>query len=449
MPDARMTGDGDLIFSLALDDLANLYNVSFQALPRVQATFRYSIFGPNLDTGSLDTVRLRDRSYGVKGLLIKETGWRPAIAVGARDLLGTGAWSSEYIVASKKWTNLDFTLGVGWGRLGSRDGFDNPLGLLNSKFESRPDAFQQTGRVLGGSFFRGDASIFGGLAYRIPSLSLTFLAEYESDQYDREVGFGSLDYPSAVNFGFTWQPISDISLRLSWLRGDTLGVTVSSRVATKRIAPRKYERRKPSSNLDKGTGLPEGYDPESWYDRMVYESEQSGLYLRRASLVEGQRKATMQIENRAYNLTADALNQIMALSELHTPPHVSSVDLILQENGYVGPTINYSLQRGDSSNLARDDAYDQIKILAPRRIEKPTNRTDFGYPSLGFGLDLAGRVQLMDPDDPARKQIFAKLTGRLQLTDHVNLWGRYEQNLYNDFSTARDPGSGLPNVRTL
>ena len=78
-----------------------------------------------------------------------------------------------------------------------------------------------------------------------------------------------------------------------------------------------------------------------------------------------------------------------------------------------------------------------------------TNDTDFGYPSLGLGLDLSAKVQLMDPDDPARKQVFAKLTARLQLTDHLNIWGRYEQNLYNDFSTARGSNSVLPNVRTL
>jgi hypothetical protein len=449
MPNARMADDGDLTLTIALDEVANLHNISFQALPRVQATFRYSIFSPNLDAGSLDTVRLRDRSYGVKGLLIQETSWRPAIAAGVRDILGTGAWSGEYVVASKQWTNLDLTLGIGWGRLGSRDGFDNPLGLLNSKFESRPAAFQQTGQVLGGSFFRGDASIFGGVAYRIPNFSLTFLAEFESDQYDREVSLGTLESPSAVNFGLAWEPISDIFLRLSWLRGDTLGVTVASRVATKRNAPRKYEKRNPPANVDRNTGLPEGYDSKSWYDRMVFESEQSGLYLRQASLRDGERKATMLIENRAYNLTADALNQMMSLSELYTPLHVSSVDLILRENGFIGPTINYSLQRDNSSNTDLDDPFDQIKILAPRRIEKPTNRTDFGYPSLGFGLDLAAKVQLMDPDDPARKQIFAKLTGRLQLSDHVNLWGRYEQNLYNDFSTARGPSSALPNVRTL
>ena len=73
---------------------------------------------------------------------------------------------------------------------------------------------------------------------------------------------------------------------------------------------------------------------------MVFESEQSGLYLRQASLREGERKATMVIENRAYNLTADALNQMMSLSELFTPRHVSSVDLILQENGFIGPTVS-------------------------------------------------------------------------------------------------------------
>ena len=54
----------------------------------------------------------------------------------------------------------------------------------------------------------------------------------------------------------------------------------------------------------------------------------------------------------------------------------------------------------------------------------------------------------MDPDDPARKQVYAKLTGRLQLSNHTNLWMRYEQNLYNDFTTKRGSDSRLPNVRT-
>ncbi len=449
MPNARMAEDSTLRATIAVDEVANFYNITFQALPRVQATFRYTIFNPNDVEGSLDA--LRDRSYGVKAELFSETRSAPQIALGVRDILGTGALEGEYIVASKQWMNFDFTLGIGWGRLGSRGGFSNPLGAISDDFNVRPASSGGAfgGESRGNSFFRGDASVFGGFAYEMPKLGLTILAEHESDQYDREVRLNSLEKPSAFNFALAWQPISNTLIRLSWLRGDTLGITLSSQVETKRKTPRQYERRTSPSFVDSNTGLPRGYDPNSWYDRMVFESEQSGLYLKQASLRENESKATMLIENRVYNLTADALNQVMSLAELYTPRHVSSVDLILQENGLTGPTINYSLQRDKLSYVAIGQPKDQIKILAPRRIEKITNRTDFGYPSLGFGLDLAAKVQLMDPEDPARKQIYARLTARFQLSEHVNLWGRYEQNLYNDFSTARRSNSVLPKVRTL
>ena len=451
MPNARMSPDSTLRATITIDEVANLYNITFQALPKVQATFRYTIFNPNNVQGSTD--KLRDRSYEIKAEVFAERYLIPQVAIGVRDILGTGAWEGEYLVATKQWKSLDFSFGIGWGRFGTRSGFSNPLRVLSDRFESRPGRMSTGGRFggesRGASFFRGDAALFGGIAYQIPELPLTLLAEYESDHYDREVQLNTLEGPSAFNFALAWQPISNTLLRVSWLRGDTLGITFSSQVETKRNSPREYEKRTPPSSVDSSTGLPEGYNPDSWYDRMVFESEQSGLYLKQASLRGGERKATMLIENRAYNLTADALNQMMSLSELYAPHHVSSVDLILQDNGFIGPTINYSLQRGNSFDTGPEDSFDQIKILAPRKIEKATNLTDFGFPSIGFGLDLAAKVQLMDPDDPARKQIFGKLTGRLQLTDHVNLWGRYEQDLYNDFSTARGPNSVLPKVRTL
>ena len=44
MPDARMEDDGALRATIALDEVANVYNVTFGL--KVQATFRYSIFNP-------------------------------------------------------------------------------------------------------------------------------------------------------------------------------------------------------------------------------------------------------------------------------------------------------------------------------------------------------------------------------------------------------------------
>ncbi|MED5421146.1 MAG: YjbH domain-containing protein, partial [Pseudomonadota bacterium] len=226
MPSARMAADGTLRATISRDELADNFNITFQALPRVQATFRYSIFDPDgLGSGSNPP---RDRSYGVKAQLLPETHWLPAVAVGMRDIVGTGVWQGEYLVASKAWNGLDATLGLGWGRLGSRSGFSNPLGLISDRFDERPGR-RKTGGDYGGksrygSFFRGDAAIFGGLTYRFSNTPLTFVAEYESDQYDREVALGILDKrPSAFNFGLNWEPIKNIHLRVSWLRGDTLG----------------------------------------------------------------------------------------------------------------------------------------------------------------------------------------------------------------------------------
>ena len=452
MPDARMEEDGVLRATIAVDEVANVYNVTFQALPKVQATFRYSIFNPTDLQGSRDD--LRDRSYEVKSQLLSEADWRPAIALGVRDLLGTGAWEGEYIVASKAFGRFDATLGLGWGRLGSRSAFSNPLGMISDKFDDRPRG-TETGGDFGGesrgdSFFRGDAAVFGGLSYRFAGVPVTFIAEYESDQYDREVRLGTLDSPSAWNLGLAWEPWRGINLRASWLRGDTLGLTFSSQVETKSMAARRQVRRAPPEGLNAKTGLPDGYDPRSWYDRMLFASEQSGLLLKEGRLQASERKASMVIENREYNLTADAVGQVASLSERLMPPEVTSVDILIEEEGLSGPTVNYRLQRsgGATDHRYGGAAVNALTILAPRDPPQSTNTTDYGYPSLALGVDLAAKVQLMDPDDPARKQVYAKLTGRLQLSNHTNLWMRYEQNLYNDFTTKRASNSRLPNVRT-
>jgi hypothetical protein len=44
------------------------------------------------------------------------------------------------------------TGGIGWGRFGSRDGFGNPLGLLDDRFDTRPGRWKAPapGRAGGG-----------------------------------------------------------------------------------------------------------------------------------------------------------------------------------------------------------------------------------------------------------------------------------------------------------
>ena len=78
----------------------------------------------------------------------------------------------------------------------------------------------------------------------------------------------------------------------------------------------------------------------------------------------------MVIENREYNLTADAVRQVASLSERLMPEEVTSVDILLEEEGLNGPTVNYTLRRlarrDRSERLAATLRLNSLTILAPR-----------------------------------------------------------------------------------
>ena len=44
LPSARMQADGNLTATIARNEVADIYNVTFQATPFIETSFRYSIF---------------------------------------------------------------------------------------------------------------------------------------------------------------------------------------------------------------------------------------------------------------------------------------------------------------------------------------------------------------------------------------------------------------------
>jgi hypothetical protein len=138
------------------------------------------------------------------------------------------------------------------------------------------------------------------------------------------------------------------------------------------------------------------FDTDAWYHSMVIQSDQAGLTLRSARLDPDSSKAIIEVTNRSYNLTADALSQAMLLSERYMPNQVTQVDFLLEEGGWVAPTVSYTLQRQsqDLEGINRREVFaaDKIKISAPRKMSRTTHTTNFRYPELGFGFDLAAKT---------------------------------------------------------
>ena len=223
MPSAHMAPDGELSFTVSAIQGAQRYNASFQMLKWLDASFRYShvirLFG------SKDYY---DRSFGMKIRLLEESQHLPDLSVGFRDILGTGIYSGEYLVASKHLEDFDVTLGVGWGRFAESNALPNPLASLFSSFKTRAPTNQVSGTFGFQQWFHGPkVGLFGGLVWRTPIDNLNLLVEYSSDRYDIENGFHAFKTRIPVNVGMSYRAFDAITLSAGWFYGTSYGATVT------------------------------------------------------------------------------------------------------------------------------------------------------------------------------------------------------------------------------
>jgi hypothetical protein len=222
MPSARLAPDGQIAFTFGGVGEAQRFSLAFQALPWLETAFRYSHFSPAPNS--------YDRSFSLKARLLNEEQDFADLSIGIRDLLGTGTYAAEYIVASKRIGAVDLTLGAGWGRLGDSGALPNPLAQIFPSFRQRVSSAATGGQVNFGQFFRGRRiGLFGGVAWDTPLEGLTLTAEYSSDRYTRE----QFDVPplftlrSPVNLGMAYRFNDAVSLQAGWYYGTTYGLSIT------------------------------------------------------------------------------------------------------------------------------------------------------------------------------------------------------------------------------
>ena len=244
-PSARMAPDGELSVGGGFLKNNQHYDLEFQALPWLDTTLRYS----GLQHFNPDYPVYFDRAFGFKLRLWQEDGPMPAVAVGIDDVIGTGVYSGEYVVLSKRFGDIDTSLGMGWGRYAGGATIRNPIALAFPSFNNRNDSYSQigygnaAGSGLFSSFFHGrDVGIFGGAVWHTPLDGLSLMAEYDSDNYKLERAVGNFTPRSQVNYGVTYDLSSATQLQLDWLYGTSLGGSLSFRLdPTRPQYPQKIE----------------------------------------------------------------------------------------------------------------------------------------------------------------------------------------------------------------
>lgn len=456
MPTAESADDAELATTFSMMSEAIRPTVTFQLTPRFAASFRYSQIDDYNPVTGADTF---DRSFDLQYRLIDESEYRPAVAIGLRDFMGTGIYSSEYIVATKHVNpRLTVTGGIGWGRFGTYNGFTNPLGALDARFKTRPVG--TTG--FGGQpelnkWFRGDAAFFGGLSYRA-SDRLTLKAEYSSDAYRLETvrPRPHFDRKSPLNFGLDYRFSQGGSLQAAYMYGDTIGVGVTSATNPKKSAftGGRGTSPFPVAVRPNGQGRDLGWMAQPNVEKLLRDNVQTFLS------ADGMGLEGMKVSGTAVTLhlqTGPFLNQAQAIGRAARalsktmPQSVETFTIVPVAKGIGAAAV--TLKRSDLEELEMQPdgawlAYSRASITDAAGTEDGLTYREDLYPKLNWSFGPYAAASLFDPDSPVRADLGLKFAAKWDIAPGLYVSGNVTKRLVGnrDGSTRFDP-SVLPRVR--
>ncbi|MBA4363726.1 MAG: hypothetical protein C0411_23785, partial [Pseudomonas sp.] len=243
-PTARMAPAGELSVNASRTEPYTRYSVSLQPFEWLEGSFRYTAitnrrYGPESLSGDQS---YKDKAVDLKVRLWQESHWAPELALGFRDIGGTGLFSSEFLVANKRYDDFDFSAGIAWGYIGNRGDFDNPLGWAADRFNTRPDG-EGTGDVNTNAYFRGRPSLFGGVTYQTPWEPLSLKLEYEGNDYKNEPKDNVIKQDSPINIGAVFKLTDSVDLSAGWERGNTamFGITLHTNFVSRKTPAKTYD----------------------------------------------------------------------------------------------------------------------------------------------------------------------------------------------------------------
>jgi hypothetical protein len=244
-PSARTApaGTGAITFGW-FNPYANV-NLFFAPVNGIEFILRYTNMNNVVYGASGGTQTNKDKSVGLKVRLLNENYYLPEIAVGARDMLGTGLFSGEYVVASKRYRDFDFTGGIGWGQLGTRNNVTNPfVSAFGQNFATRSAGTANQGGTPTGQFFHGTSALFGGVQYHTPWNPLVLKIEADGNNYQQLPYGETLPNKSIFNYGVTYQ-MKNVDFTLGVIGNSQVMFTISLHDRLDKLSTPKLAEAKP------------------------------------------------------------------------------------------------------------------------------------------------------------------------------------------------------------
>jgi len=484
-PSARMADDGEISFTASHNSPYSRYNLTMQPFPWLEGSFRY-INVSNIRYGNPNVSgdqNYKDKSIDFKLRLWEESRWLPEVAFGIRDLGGTGLFSSEYMVANKRFGPIDASLGFATGYIGNRGDIGNPLGAIDDRFDTRPmptSDINNAGKFGVSSMFRGRVGVFGGISYQTPWESLLVKLEYDGNDYKHEPRKNNLPQNTPVNVGLVYTLNQNVQFTAAWERGDAamFAVTLRGNPGRARAAPKPFdlppEPLAASVNAATSTSVAAatGHATQTIRDNsssLEVSNEQTAAMTeqehwediaRRLRTNAGYRVDEISRRGSEIVVTGSQLRYFHASKGMGRAARIlhneldSSVDWLTFASVRLGmPIVETSIKRQHFVDYVEDRSeLDALKLGVetsdPSQLQRrPLYRAPLQR--FGGGFNVGYRQSVGGPDGFILYQIAANYTGSIFFSPNVWLTGTVSGNLLNNYDKFKyNAPSRLPRVRT-
>lgn len=389
MPTARIKEDWSIRLKVGSADPYTYYGGAVGILDRFEFHGQFTQiegkFSKYRDQGYGD---YKDRSGGMRVVLIKEDEFMPQISAGFFDATGTAFFGSRYVVASKMFNNFDLTLGLGQGI------------LAGEYVGGGTDAVVGSGENTGFSFITSNpfrkTKLFGGLEWHVTP-DLTFSTEYSTINWKNMLGYRETDGSILkedgsnidFNFGLKYKLTDNIHVSAAYLRGDTIAGSINIELPLNAEGFLAWGKTKP-------------YNPgeKIKWDAYVSDDEKLSSIIAKQLKKQGFKKVSVsckddsvwvEYDNTLHLSSARSLGHVATICNKLLPPRIENFYLNIKE----GITVLQSLKTTRSAfNSFKESNLDKEGFLtfSDLNLYKNENWKDFHQ-------NLTSSKMFYEPDD--------------------------------------------------
>mgnify|MGYP001292413380 CR=1 FL=1 len=459
IPSAEVHDEQSIFFTFKRTNYTKLGTITVTPFDWFEASYFY--YRPDdLRWGGVQGLYL-DKGFNMKISYKPKSLLAPKLALGLDDFAGTGQFTKEYIAATYNFNNFKLTGGIGWGKFVGENTINNPLSVFGEGLkirENESDNFGRGGNLSTDLWFRGDATLFAGMEFKVPKIKgLNF--KIESNPFDY-LKFGCCGEgtsrntnilrknESDINFGFSYKYKNFGNIDFSYIKGNTWNISLSVGFSSKKPL-RKKNKFKPSIqnnqyNLDK---------KNEFYVDVLENLNNNKIYLQTANVKEQKLEVTVDSLEHfnpiIYSSRAAFIaNEVAKFNDIQFDKiSVGHINRGAQINSITFKSSDLNLVERYPDVLVQRNSH--LKNINPHEYRDHEFKPKVNFPIFINNIAPDVRTHIGSPQRFMYTGIGVKLSSEIQLNREFAIYTTVAKSIVDNFDEkASEPSSGLELVRT-